>query len=78
MPSVISGFLAKGQLSIVSGQLRMSANDKGDNKMTSGFVHRSPGIYHAAEENSWKPQLGGSLEKAVDQSSPQMRFLISK
>ena len=28
------------------------ANDKGDNEMILGAVHRSPGIYLTAEENS--------------------------
>ena len=26
------------------------ANDKGDNEMIPGLVHRSPGIYHTAEK----------------------------
>ena len=30
--------------------LVMSANDKGDNEMILGAVHRSPGIYRRAEE----------------------------
>ena len=32
-------------------QSRMSANDKGDNKMILGTVHRSPCIYLMTEEN---------------------------
>ena len=47
------------------------ANDKGDNEMILGAVHRSPGICLTAEENSRKPQL-------EDQSSPQMGSLSSK
>ena len=34
------------------------ANDKGDNEMVRGAVHRSPGICLTAEENPRKPQLG--------------------
>ena len=33
-------------------------NDKGDNEMILGAVHRSPGICLTAEENPRKPQLG--------------------
>ena len=42
----------------VSSQLRLPANDKGDNEMIPGAVHRSPGIYLTAEDNRGKPQLG--------------------
>ena len=49
------------------------ANDKGDNEMTLGAVHRSPGICLTAEENPRKPQLGDRLMKGLcDQSPPQM------
>ena len=41
------------------------ANDKGDNEMIPGTVHRSPGIYPIAEENPGKPQLGDRLTKVV-------------
>ena len=34
------------------------ANDKGDNEMILGAVHRSPGIYITTEENLRKSQLG--------------------
>jgi hypothetical protein len=51
----LSGFLANGYLLLVS---RLSANDKGDNEMLLGTVHRPPGIYLTAEENFRKPQLG--------------------
>ena len=56
------------------------ANDKGDNEMILGAVHRSPGICFTAEKNLGKPQLGdGRLMKGVcDQLSPQMRSLTSK
>ena len=40
-------------------------NDKGDNEMILGAVHRSPGICLTAEENPRKSQLGDRLTKAV-------------
>jgi hypothetical protein len=55
------------------------ANDKDDNEMFPGAVHRSPGICLTADENPGKPQLGDSLTKGLcDQSSPQMGSLTSK
>ena len=39
------------------------ANDKGDNEMMPGAVHRSPGIYLSAEENPGESQLGDRLMK---------------
>ena len=49
------------------------ANDKGDNEMTLGAVHRSPGICLTAMENPRKPQLGDSLMKGLcNQSLLQM------
>ena len=55
------------------------ANDKGDNEMILGAVHRSPGICLTAKENPRKPQLVDRLMKGpCDQSSPQMRSLSSK
>ena len=46
-------------------------NDKDDNEMILGAVHRSPGICLTAEENPRKPQLGDRLTKGLcDQSSP--------
>ena len=44
----LSGFLTK--LSRVSRQSDLSANDKDDNELIWGAVHRSPGIYLTAEE----------------------------
>ena len=41
------------------------ANDKGDNEMISGVVHRSPGICLIAEENPRKPLLGDRLMKGL-------------
>ena len=53
-------------------------NDKDDNEMILGAVHRSPGIFLTAEENPRKPQLGDRLMKGLcDQSSPQMGSLSS-
>ena len=55
------------------------ANDEDDNEMIMGAVHRSPGIYLTAEENTRKPQLGDRLMKGLcDQSSRQMGYLSSK
>ena len=55
------------------------ANDKGDNEMILGAVHRSPSICLTAEENPRKPQLKDRLMKALCvQSSPQMGSLSSK
>ena len=54
------------------------ANDKGDNEMILGAVHRTPGICLAAEENPGKPQLGDRPMKGLcDQSSPQMGSFTS-
>ena len=44
----------KSNLSRVSRQSRLSAEDNADNKMVSGAVHRSLGIYFTSEENPWK------------------------
>ena len=41
------------------------ANDKGDNEMILGAVHRSPGICLIAEETPRKPQLGDRLMKGL-------------
>ena len=56
---------SKGHLPRMSGQLRLSVNDKSDNEMIPGAVQGSSGIYLTAEENPRKPQLGDSLIKAV-------------
>ena len=49
----------------MSRQSRLSANNKGDNAMIPGAVHRSSRIYLTAEENSGNPQLGDRLMKTV-------------
>ena len=41
------------------------ANDKGDNEMILGAVHRSPAICLTAKETPRKPQLGPNAEGAV-------------
>ena len=41
------------------------ANDKGDNEMILGAVHRFAGICLTAEENLRKPQLGDRLMKGL-------------
>ena len=48
----LSGFLNKYHLPRVLRQSRLSTNAKGDNEMIPDDVHRSPGIYLTAEENS--------------------------
>ena len=57
-------FLGKRHLLRVSQQSRLAANDKGNNEMIPGDVHRYTGIF--IEENSGKPQLGDSPVKAVE------------
>ena len=72
-------FRVIGHLPRVPCQSCLSTNDKGDNEMNPGTVHKSPGIRLAAEENSGKPQLGDRLmEELCDQSEPQMGLLTSK
>ena len=44
------------------------ANDKGDNKISPGAVHRCPDIYLTTEENPGDRVMKG----LCDQSSPQM------
>ena len=41
------------------------ANDKDDNEIIPGAVHRFPGIFRTVEENTGKPQLGGRLIKEL-------------
>ena len=55
---LLSEFLAKGHLSRLLRQPRLSANDKGDNEMIPGAVYISPDIYLTPEEDPGKPQLG--------------------
>ena len=50
-------------LSLSVKSISSVANDKGDNEMVPGAVHRSPGICLTAEENSGKPQAGDLLMK---------------
>ena len=42
---LLSGFLGKDHLPRVACQSRLSANNKSDNEMIPGVMHRSPGIY---------------------------------
>jgi hypothetical protein len=37
--------------------MSVNGNGNGDNDMTPGSVHRSPGIYLTAEKNPGNPQL---------------------
>ena len=41
------------------------ANNKDDNEIILGAVHRTPGICFTAEENPRKPQLGDNLMKRL-------------
>ena len=43
----------------------MLVNDKRDNEVAPGTMHRSPGIYLMVEENPQKSQQGDRLMKAV-------------
>ena len=55
------------------------ANDKGDDEMIPGAVHRSPGLCLTTEENARKPQLGDRLMKGLcDQLLLQMGPLTTK
>ena len=45
-------------LALSVASVRSVANDKGDNEMILGAVHRSPDICLTAEENPGKPQQG--------------------
>ena len=55
------------------------ANEKGDNEIILGSVHRSPGICITAEENHANSQLGDCLMKGLcDQLLLQMGSLSSK
>ena len=58
-------FLAKDHLTRVARQL---ANDKDDNEVKPGTVHRLSRISLTAEENPGKSQLGDRLMKAVRQA----------
>ena len=62
---LLFGFLAKGHLSQVPRQSRISANNKGDNEIIQGTVQKSPGIYLAANKSLGKPQLGDRQMKSV-------------
>ena len=54
------------------------ANDKGDNEMILGAVHKSPGHCLIAEETLRNPQLEDPLMKRLyDHSSPKMGSLFS-
>jgi hypothetical protein len=75
---LLSRFLVKSHLPQVLHQSRLSANDKGDNEMIPGAVHRSPSIYLTAEEKLRKLKLGARHRRLYNQSSLKMGFLTSK
>ena len=52
--------------------LHQSANDKGDNEMIPGAVHRPPGVYRTSEET-----LGKLNKETIDDScatSPRLKL----
>ena len=49
----------------MSHKSRLPANDKGDNGIIQGAVHKSPGIYLTVRENSGKSHLGDRLIKVM-------------
>ena len=75
---LLSGFLAKGHVPRGSRQSYLLANDKGDNEVMPGAVHRFLGIYLTAEDNPGNPQLGDRRRRLCEQSSPLMASLASK
>ena len=54
---LLSGIIANDHLPQVSRRSRSSANDKGDNEVKPGAVHKSACIYSMAKETPRKPQL---------------------
>ena len=62
---LVRRFLANGHLPQMSRQSRLLANDKGDNEVKPGAVHRWTDIYFTDEGNPGKPKLGDRLMKAV-------------
>ena len=55
---LLSGFLANGHLPRVSRQSCLPANDKSNNEVKPGAVHKYPNIYLKAEEKPGEYQLG--------------------
>ena len=53
----LSGILAYDNVSRLSRQSLLSANDKGDNDVKPGTMQISHGIYFTAEENPENPSL---------------------
>ena len=62
---LLSGFLPNDHLPRVSWQSPLSANDKGDNEVKPGAMHRSPRVYLTTEGNPGKPQPGDRLTNTV-------------
>ena len=56
-------FPSQGPLALSVASVTSVANDKGDNEMILGAVHRSPDVCLIAEENPRKPQLGDLSSK---------------
>ena len=58
VPSAPVRISSQWPLPRVSRQSRLTANEDSDNDMIPGAVHRYPGIFLTAVENSGMPQLG--------------------
>jgi hypothetical protein len=52
---LLSRFLAKGLPDLSVASVMSVVNDRGNNEMIWGAVHRSPGIFLTTEENPRKP-----------------------
>ena len=63
MPPAAVRFPSQRPLAPIATSVTSVSNDKGDNGMILGAVHRSPGICLTVEENPRKPQLGDRLMK---------------
>ena len=57
---------------LATGHWRLSVNDKGDNEIIPGSVHRSPGIYLKAKDNPGNPQVRDRRWRLWVQSSLQI------
>ena len=56
----LSGFLAKGHVALSVASVTSVANDKGDNEMILGAVHRSPGISLVSDEGAVRPFIASN------------------
>jgi hypothetical protein len=65
MPVPLAPIRVPCQWSLGSSVTSVTSNDKDNNHVKSGNVHRSPGIYLMAEENIGESQLEDHPMKAV-------------